>query len=118
MDDTIAPHYRLESVDDDNPVAATASVRELLDIVAGDEVPPKQFRTREYPSEILWHTNRSTYSTSGDGTHNAHELAELAGHLLSVHDSTAPVYDLLPLAAWAVLHGAPPELVTFAEDAS
>lgn len=115
MSDTTTAHHRVEGLGDDNPAA---SVREMLDILIEEDAPPTPYRTREYPSEILWEANQFAYSTGDDEARQARELAELAGHLLSIHDATTPVLDLLPLAAWAVLHGAPAELVTFAEDAS
>ena len=66
--------------------------------------------TKEYPSEVVY-----------DAVQNAQEGEDLtsvvdrAWGALGIHDATVAVADLLPLAAWALLSGAPEELVTFGE---
>ena len=80
---------------------------------------PRPYRTREWPSEIVWTVVHSIDVGDDPAERDgfpAFVVAQQVAEHLSIHDSTTSVHDLLPLAVWAVLNGAPADLVTFASD--
>ncbi len=69
-----------------------------------------QYRTPEWPSEIVWRTVRTAKNPT-----DTEALAASVIQQLGIHDRTSAVEDLLGLAVRAVANDAPSELVDFGD---